>query len=488
MKVGIGKASLWGTWKTEHALADGMDVRALMVVGEDAPAAILVADIQGQRASTCLRLRAMVASELNIAADRVGIFSTQNHGAPYETDGVFEFDDVSAAFLQATREARESLLEVEVAAVTVHPSPALNVCRRLPCGNLGSFTFWYGHDVLSTGKAEVSHLLEKALSQLRAGIPRPFRAMNYIKPKEISEKKKQHLLPAAADDAAQALFFRTPDGDPVGSLCRFAAHPALANGAQGHRHSADYPFYLREKLESVFGGKALFFTGPCGDQCFPLARKSLEAAREAGEQLADAVLEALPAAEWHRSVPVTACSPKVVLNGRKEYRLSTDEALKRQRELDEKFKDMLDSGALATPEGLAAFKKLTDLYELLGYAAHQRNWREAGLQHDQWEGGLFEHPLFVLQIGKSVLAGLPGEPFGAYSARLRKETLGDDLFVLEEANGYLGYFPTKAEFPKGAYGPNASFFREDSEDALITALKNGLAELRVGNPEICTRV
>lgn len=90
VKVGFGRASLWKSWHTERPLADEIDVRAVVADSAAGRAAIAVADVCGMWPSTCLRLRRAVAAQIGTAEERVGIFCTQNHGAPMEAPDLYD--------------------------------------------------------------------------------------------------------------------------------------------------------------------------------------------------------------------------------------------------------------------------------------------------------------------------------------------------------------------------------------------------------------
>ena len=134
--------------------------------------------------------------------------------------------------------------------------------------------------------------------------------------------------------------------------------------------------------------------------------------------------------------------------------------------------------AAAAKAPLAEIKRLSDHYEALTYQVRDSHRRWMGLNLIGRAGREIHHPLFVLRLGDSAIAGLPGEPFGCVSVRLREEALKDGLIVAEGGNGYLSYIPTKAEFPLGGYGPNASILGPEAEGTLVRAVKQALA----GNP------
>jgi len=130
--------------------------------------------------------------------------------------------------------------------------------------------------------------------------------------------------------------------------------------------------------------------------------------------------------------------------------------------------------------GVEKLKRIADRYEFARWTVNEGDDSHFGWTGYDVKGRAGEeiaHPLFVLRIGDSVLAGMPGEPFGACSARLRADTIGDRLITLEEANGYLAYFPSTDDYPRGGYEVTAALFGPDSEDVLIEGVKRGLAEV-----------
>jgi hypothetical protein len=74
---------------------------------------------------------------------------------------------------------------------------------------------------------------------------------------------------------------------------------------------------------------------------------------------------------------------------------------------------------------LGELKALSDAWERPFYAAQglHRSW--TGQEWAGRAGATFAHPLFILRLGTAVIAGLPGEPFGGYSVRMRRETIGE---------------------------------------------------------------
>jgi len=69
------------------------------------------------------------------------------------------------------------------------------------------------------------------------------------------------------------------------------------------------------------------------------------------------------------------------------------------------------------------------------------------------EGGQIERKLLVqvLRIGQFTLVASPGEIFPQTAISLRKKLNIPNLSVVSCANGYIGYVPPKAEYPRGGY-------------------------------------
>jgi hypothetical protein len=481
IEIGMGRATLWGCWKTDHRLADDVDVRFLVARSGSVTAALGVADFSLLWPATCLRLRAKVAAALSIPAESVGIFTTQNHGADPESDRTLDHDKLDQAFVAAAQEAHRRLAPVEIARVAIRPPKPLAFCRRVAFQDLGKFTFWFGFRIDQQGRPDCSELLKKALTRLARGQAYQYRCPyapgstpgeEDSPPPATLPVPEPLLLQPASDELLQALFFRTPDGQPIGSLLRYPTHPAAANRRGADWHSGDFPAYLRRRIEQRFGGTSLFLTGPCGDQAPPVGEKSLAAAEAIGHQLADAAFAALKNATWRSGGTIAAISPEVELKIRPDMPASFEAAKQAIADYETQIKS-----AAATGRPLAEIKRLSDLWERQIYIGFNLLGTWCGLDFAGRAGQTLRWPIFLMRLGESIIAGLPGEPFGGYSRRMRDETLGDALIVAEEANGYLSYLPTSAEANLGGYGANASIVDAAAEDTLAAAIRSAVATL-----------
>jgi hypothetical protein len=488
VSIGFGRTSLRGAWATDLPFEDDIEANAVVLrKGQSRPVALMNCDMLSMLPSTCLRIRDRVARTVGAMPEQVGVFCTQNHGVPLDSPVDFDLDRLAARFAEAAGQALRSAQPAWMAYVEAAPRPAGVVKRRKRFNGIGSFTFYYGFDVRPGGQAGCADLLELALKGLMVG---PEVALRHPYPASAQWPPLRDPLPPVPRDLTlddpddpliQGIFFRSTDGRPLGSISRWAAHPITANMARQGRsvhHSADYPFYLRRALGREFGGGAVFFTGPCGDQAPLVGEKSPALAERTGEQVGRQLLEALRTAIWQPVTAVHADSATVELPVRDDYPRSMEQANKALETIRREFHEARISNV---PDKWKRLKSLSDEIERLSYTTEGTHLSWTGLTLEALAQGWVRHPLFALRIGDVALAGLPGEPFGAYSVELRKRCAPLRVMVAEECNGYLGYLPTAAEFPLGGYGPNSAIFSPDSEALLVESLAS--LTHRIGHAE-----
>jgi hypothetical protein len=165
-------------------------------------------------------------------------------------------------------------------------------------------------------------------------------------------------------------------------------------------------------------------------------------------------------------------SPDLKIKIRRDFPGSMEEAKYEIRELGDRIGILAEKGG-----SLVEIKRLTERYEFLHYVVNDlfRTW--TGLNYFGLAGKMIKIPVFLLRLGDSVVAGLPGEPFGEFSAALRKQTCGNSLIVAEECNGYLSYIPDTSAYPLGSYGPNAAVCDENSEKSIVEQMLKHLKKI-----------
>ena len=62
----------------------------------------------------------------------------------------------------------------------------------------------------------------------------------------------------------------------------------------------------------------------------------------------------------------------------------------------------------------------------------------------------------AIRIGDVAIVGLPGEPFNEIGRAVKEGSVAPFTLFAGYSNGYVGYFPTAAEYPFGGYEPSYS--------------------------------
>lgn len=472
--IGFGKGSLKGILKTNLPFDDDIEVRAVAMRPENgAPVALLMADMQSQIPRRCLVIRDAVARCLKTPPENIGVFCTQNHGVPLDSQDIYDLDRMQDLFSQVAADALRAACPALMAYVEVNPHPAGVVNRRVRFDNAGSFTFYYGFDLFPDGRAGCASLMKQAIQGLLFGSERILRyPMPEAKlgPADIGQGPvlpTTMLFDEAEDPLIQGLFLKTIDGRPIGSICRWTAHPVTANRVsqgQAVSHSADYPYYVRQYLSRNFGGGAIFMTGPCGNQAPLVGQKSLALAEKTGNRIGQLVMEALSSATWRDLDRVCAVSEWVNLPVRSDYPRTLDQACAALAIAQREFYAIQSK---RDPDQFQKLKALADEIDRLKYTTQKKHVVWCGLSVEDLASQWVPHPLFALRVGEAVIVGLPGEPFGAFSVNLRRRQTKARVLVIEECNGYLSYIPTSAEYSMGGYESNAAIVGPAAEAILL---------------------
>jgi neutral ceramidase len=264
-------------------------------------------------------------------------------------------------------------------------------------------------------------------------------------------------------DAAhlKAVRWTTADSGTAGWLVVYPCHPTVL-GADNHLLSADYPGYLRRRLENLAPGSiAIFATGCAGDlNCGHKvsASYSNEAAPgrtfEEAERIGSLLGDALSDARW-RDVTGDGVATAVALP-----------LTLRCEPLDTQ-----------SPQELAAQWAAQQASSSVGEGALLQSWIDwsdspkAG-QPAEWSGRVT-----AMRWGNLALAFLPGEPFLGAALSIESCSAHEATMVLGYTDGCPGYLPMAQDYADGGYEVNdahryygmpAPFERGSAERAVKT--------------------
>ncbi len=230
--------------------------------------------------------------------------------------------------------------------------------------------------------------------------------------KTLSE---QSDLNGPNDFAVPVLQVRRRNGSLLATVFGYACHPTVLNSYQW---SGDYPGFAQLALEDKFPGTtALFFQG-CGADQNPLPRRSLNLARQYGQELAAAV----------ERVIHDECESLVsdLRTGYTEVDLAFSEPPTQQ-----------------TLEKIAADSTVN----------YKQKWVQKILKKLNKGESLptsYPYPIQIWKLGNQSIFALGGEVVVDYAITL-KRLFGQNAFVMGYCNDVMGYIPSVRVLREGGY-------------------------------------
>jgi len=234
------------------------------------------------------------------------------------------------------------------------------------------------------------------------------------------------------DPRVGVLFAEDEKHNPMMTWVNYAMHLDTVGGTW---ISSDYAYYLARTLAEVKGADMLttFTIGAAGDINHwdvqrPGPQRGFETAQKLGETLAGDVVKAYTHLQALDSVRVKAVSETIQL----PLHEITEQEVKDSEKIVAQPPPM---GVDFTLDRVKA-EKVMQVYKRKGQAL------QAEIQ--------------VLTVGPVAFVGIPGEYFVELGLRIQKESPFPYTFIVELANGELGYIPTQRGFEEGGYEPTST--------------------------------
>jgi neutral ceramidase len=429
--VGIPMGGYGGRKGVSEGIHDDLQARALVISDGRTRLAVVACDLVALDPATITAFRALAARESGVADDHLLVAVTHTHSGPaYGSFLTRYLTGQVAAEAHRFPEWEEAL-----------PKRMLEALRAAS-GGLQPAVMAVGR---GTARISVNRRLPDAVGDIRLH-PNP---------------------DGPVDPELVALRFETPDGRTIATLVNYACHPVVLC-EDSLQHSADFPGYLRRRIEAEAGGIALFLNGACG-QINPVRRGDFAVAKWVGETLADTARAALEGAPRTGQVALAGTADTVEL------------PLKPAPEPDQAARYLGHArralAAHADPENyegrrLAAEVKRAE--EQLARLAAQQNrlatWGAAG--------GRLPVRVQAMQIGEANLVALPGESFLEFGLALRAASGERACVVAGYSDRSVGYIPTREAYPQGGYEVNSSILAPGAGEAMAEAAARLIRNLR----------
>jgi hypothetical protein len=209
--------------------------------------------------------------------------------------------------------------------------------------------------------------------------------------------------------------FDDEGGKPIAVLVNFAAHPVITE-AKVLKYSADYPGFLKKKVEAALETQCVFMQGASGDMS-PNPNPGPWEPKSFGETVADHVISLARSASTG-----TPSNPSV------------------KGKVDSfHFKPRID---LKDPRVVSVFEKA--FFPEITHA-YAKNFGD----------GVTAELTTVLLNGELALVGGPGEFFCNHANRLKARSYVKHTLFFGYCNGHCMYFPTIEAASEGGYGADA---------------------------------
>lgn len=273
---------------------------------------------------------------------------------------------------------------------------------------------------------------------------------------------------APLDDELSVLKFANREGKVLAIVASFACHPVVLGG-ENPNVGPDFPGAMRSLVERNLGGTCLYLAGAAGN-VLPLEGFHAEAGPEIafGERLGYAALRVATQAESYATHIE-----------RLDYGSVTPISLYRRVADDPQAPQDIAWSALRVSLPLKPLPTVDEVEAMLSeYRANLRRAVDAGLPqaelnpldyHVQWAEHSIERlrsglPIEssvdayvqAIRIGDIAIVGVPGEPFNEIGRAVKDRSMAPYTLFAGYSNGYIGYFPTAAEYPFGGYEPSYS--------------------------------
>jgi hypothetical protein len=240
----------------------------------------------------------------------------------------------------------------------------------------------------------------------------------------LNVNRQAKRLPKPTEPMLAVMRFDDEAGRPIAVLVNYAAHPTITNNKL-MKYSADYPGFMKRKVEAELHTNCVFIQGAAGDMS--VSDKS-RGAQGFGEMLADAVI---PLARGAR----TEVPKHPSIAGK------VDAFLFHQRPRPTPSKT-------ARPE-------TPEKPQEAGYAALRQRFTM------QFKDGVPAELNTILLNGDVAIVGASGEFFCNHSNRLKERAYVPRTLFFGYCNGHSMYFPTIEAASEGGYGADSLVARAE---------------------------
>jgi hypothetical protein len=386
-------------------------------------------------------MREPILKEFNLSKDRVVFLPSHCHvTVKYDTGRLQNL------IFNTIKQAKENLNDVEVATLNLKINGKKFVInRRIHVNAIGTRTIMFNdYCDVREDHLDANDQVMKWIRNL-GGNP------NHYVPENQSFKTHKDV-----DDKLQAIFFRDQNSKIIsGSFIRFAAHAVIVSEKKVNGDiSADYPGYMKEKIEAQLGGIALFAQGQAGDLRPLNTEYSHRFAKMYGEKLADNIISEFNNLKWHPVEKMNLIAKSVKLPLRTDLPKDIESGEENMKRIENEYDNTSDPA------------KRRNLQNDFWF--YYRCSEVAKLLRPEWQKqGFIDSYLYCLKLNDIVLIMHSGEMFYSTGQQMVKPYEDRNPIIVSLTNECLSYIPPSDEIQKGGYEPSVCLVSPESAEICI---------------------
>ncbi len=448
---GFGKVSLNGTYLQFWPFGSDLFARLLYIKSDDGTELLLAAmDLANSCPSVTAQFREKVSAATGIPADNVVYHELQIHAAP-GADVINEetMDRIVERVLPEIQATMERAVPFTCEVTEAYAGTRFSYNREQYVHGLGGVTVWAGLKYDEKGRPYSQDPGRMLLRGYQPDLPVFDTPIYFDNPN---------------DPLAYLFVFRNTDGDIIGTMSRFAAHPDISvlfesHGVADYKFHFDWTGYLCEYMEAEFDAPAMYINGPCADLAMKKGFEgivtydaSIAESKRVGEEFAQFLVEE----HKKKSVPLGDANHLKVIRFQSELPLHEefprDPALITREIANQEVYDAEEAlqSAIARGDSPATIKTLVDDRYRATYLIRFLD-EQVFFDEETVRRGTAMVDVAAFQLGDYLFIGIPGESMVDMTLWMRSTFTGAKTVTMDQVDGYYGYMATPTSLTLGGY-------------------------------------
>ena len=263
--------------------------------------------------------------------------------------------------------------------------------------------------------------------------------------------------PGVVDDCLTAAAVEDADGNVLGVLCSFAAHPTVMTEMRPFAVSRDVPGQVCDRLEQRYpGALAMYLQGACGDTNFLREFQTEERCHLPAERLDEAVAQILEQAQPDPDQGVAASTQIVSLSTRRwtadEVWTVRNEAERRLLEHDlTGWRESLGRSMTNRPDDMVARHGGDEWKAVAAMCRFHLEWTDEILPDLQTRAEVLDSEVQAIRVGQLGFVANSAEFFSPFALQVRAASPFRELMIACYSNGRIGYLPDEHDLQARSY-------------------------------------